>query len=573
MRQDANGATLDTAQAEQTNSVIRESDEQVTSPTPRVLILTSGTKKLASLSPFQRKEGCDRFGKVSRCEKLRDGGLEVEFTHERDAKRALSATEFTYTVRDGNVRRLVRLPISVSAHRTKNSSRGIIYCADLEGVSDDEIADGLSDFGVISARRIKSRKAGVMLPTHNIILTFNQLDIPREIFIGYERVKVRLYIPSPMRCYRCLRFGHTRDYCRNRPTCGICAAADHTGDSCTADTWKCINCDERQTPHTAFDPKCPALLREKEILAIKFTERLSFREARERYNSTHPKRSYASVAKEPRIDRAEIGQQREGNISQLISLLQSFGLSLSGPGVPSGPAASHTPQPATVVHADAGTQTSLSDAGEVSGSDPGGGWTLVRGRHGTGKTQAAMQCPGGVTPPTTAPRPAGMAVMEALRRGEEERRVREAKRARLVEKAREVLSSPGVDAALASSATQSPTLSEPPPTESSPPMGPPPPPPPLRRPPPLPPPATVAEATRPQSVPAHSAHKHTEERPTKRSLPWESSPTDSGSPRARQRCQPGSTPSRSSSADGRLRRGHARIQFGDKAPSGAAQYF
>ena len=67
--------------------------------TPRVLILSCEGRKLSSLSPFQRKEGCDRLGKVLRCEKLRDGGIEVEFANDADAKRALTATYFQYTSR------------------------------------------------------------------------------------------------------------------------------------------------------------------------------------------------------------------------------------------------------------------------------------------------------------------------------------------------------------------------------------------------------------------------------------------------------------------------------------------
>ena len=125
------------AQVGRTADVESRGGEQALLPTPRVLILSCEEKKLASLSPFQRKEGCDRFGKVIRCEKLRDGNIEVEFVNEDDARRALSATYFEYSTRDTNGKRLVKLPISVSAHRTKNSSRGIIYCVDLEDVSED----------------------------------------------------------------------------------------------------------------------------------------------------------------------------------------------------------------------------------------------------------------------------------------------------------------------------------------------------------------------------------------------------------------------------------------------------
>ena len=76
----------------------REGNRQAALLAPRVLMIHSEARKLSSLSPFQRKEGCDRFGKVTRCEKLRDGGIEVEFKDEKDATRALTATEFSYTV-------------------------------------------------------------------------------------------------------------------------------------------------------------------------------------------------------------------------------------------------------------------------------------------------------------------------------------------------------------------------------------------------------------------------------------------------------------------------------------------
>ena len=46
-----------------------------TPPCPRVLILSSDERRLSSLSPFQRRERCDKLGKVVRCEKLIDGGL------------------------------------------------------------------------------------------------------------------------------------------------------------------------------------------------------------------------------------------------------------------------------------------------------------------------------------------------------------------------------------------------------------------------------------------------------------------------------------------------------------------
>ena len=541
-------------------------------PTPRILIISCATKKLSSLSPFQRKEGCDRLGKATRCDKLRDGKIEVEFAEEKDAGRALAATEFAYTSRDDRGKRLVKLPISVSAHRTKNSSRGIIYCADLEDVSDNDIAEGLSDYGVVSARRIISRRAGTPVATHNIILTFNQVDTPRDVKVGFVRVRVRPYIPSPMRCFKCLKFGHTKEFCRNKETCGKCAATDHTGTDCTAEIKKCINCDSNQTPHSAFDKACPAFLKEKEIVSIKFTERVTFREAREKYEANHPQRSYASVTKEALPTRS--GVRRDSNIQQLISILQSFGLRLvpgpiaspelvastaTHPAAPSAPqpAATPVPPPATAPQATAGTQTSPTH-GDGQGD---GGWTLVRGRRGS--RTIAPRAESETSPPQSPlapPRPTGPAVTEAQRL-EEGRRARKATRARLSTRP-----PPGEGGAPALGV---PVPPETPPTGRSPPMGPPPPPPPLRRPPPPPPQVAAAKAQPPTVGPKQPVGR---DRPVKRSLPWEVSPTKGGSPRARQRIQPHAK-GRSSSVDGRLRRERARIQFGEGYDSGSTQYF
>ena len=147
----------------------------------------------------------------------------MEFQNDKDAERALSATHFTYTVKNESGRRCVQLQIKVSPHRTRNSSRGVIYCPDLEDTSDDDIVDGLAEYGVTAVRRFHTKKGGVTT-AHNLILTFNRLDLLREVFVEYLSVRVHPYIPVPMRCFSCLRFGHTRTNCWKSETCGKCAS-------------------------------------------------------------------------------------------------------------------------------------------------------------------------------------------------------------------------------------------------------------------------------------------------------------------------------------------------------------
>ena len=131
--------------------------------------MSSEQTKLASLTPFQRKDGCDRFGKVTRCDRLRDGSIEVELLSAVDAGKALNAKSFKYSVRNGGQKRDVSIPLTVSPHRTKNFRKGVITCAELRDTSDEEIADGLSHFGVTEARRITFRRGGSTIPTDSVI--------------------------------------------------------------------------------------------------------------------------------------------------------------------------------------------------------------------------------------------------------------------------------------------------------------------------------------------------------------------------------------------------------------------
>ena len=60
---------------------------------PKAPVLFFGERRLAFLSTFQRKEGCDEFGKVTRCDRLRDGGTEIAFAQAEDTRRTLMAKE------------------------------------------------------------------------------------------------------------------------------------------------------------------------------------------------------------------------------------------------------------------------------------------------------------------------------------------------------------------------------------------------------------------------------------------------------------------------------------------------
>ena len=419
-----------------------------------MLVLTCDQTKLSALSPFQRKDGCDRFGKVVRCDRLRDGSIEVEFVSGADAARALAATSFTFSKRDASGRHDVSLPITVVPHRTKNYTKGVISCYELNDTSDEEIADGLATSGVAEAKRLYVKKKGNVVPTSSIILTFDSTELPSHVAVDYSRVRVRPCIPNPMRCFKCQRFGHTRLHCRNRAVCARCASPDHLDEDCQTETLHCVNCGAGQTPHASFDKACPSYKKEREINSIKATKNISFREAREIYSQTHPAVTYAQKAKQAPVSAKTSLEQLSA--TQLLHLLKSFGLSVvAADASPAGAATATATNPmapplvAALVPPSPFTSTRGGETAAPVGGDDG--WTQVQRRRASERraTPPPQPAPPGASGTVPSPKRSSpvkeTAVMAALRRSAEEKRARDARRARLVERARETRQSPGTD--------------------------------------------------------------------------------------------------------------------------------
>ena len=180
------------------------------------------------------------------------------------------------------LKKLVQESVKVVAHEWHNQSQGVITCSLLKGYSDEDIAEGLAEQGVVRCRRIiKGMKSPRPEPTTTLILTFNTSLPPSRINIrtGLQE-RVRPYVPLPMRCFNCQEYGHTGTKCRKtQPICVRCSTGiseAHSSDSCQRPV-NCLHCNEN---HSVTSKSCSRYLLEKEIIAIKTTEHLTFAEAR-----------------------------------------------------------------------------------------------------------------------------------------------------------------------------------------------------------------------------------------------------------------------------------------------------
>jgi len=204
------------------------------------------------------------IGTVTSVRKTRAGHLLIETNNAHYSQKLLALTD------------LAGVSVKAEPHRTLNSCKGVIRCSDLKGLTKDEIVDGLHSQGVTDCFHItvKSDNNTDRRKTNTFILTFNTDTAPAHLNVGYLRVKVDRYIPNPLRCFKCQKFGHSSRLCRNEAVCHRCGEK-HAEENCS-NAAKCANC---SGPHGASSRECPVWLREKEVQKVKAEKNISFQQA------------------------------------------------------------------------------------------------------------------------------------------------------------------------------------------------------------------------------------------------------------------------------------------------------
>ena len=231
------------------------------SPYVKFMVISSqDNRKVAAKSPFkiQREHvkilGAEPHGVTKQCSRE----LMVEL-RSKEQERKLE-----------KVKSFLDIPVTVGPHKSLNTSKGVIKHSDFQDCIEEEFVDEFPDV-------IYARKGDVRIPTNTIVLTFDCPKPPSSLRAGYLTVPVRPYVPFPMRCFKCHKFGHGEDKCRRtNAVCGHCGKeyADH--HQCTAAAY-CINC---KGDHPAYSKQCPKFLEEQAILRYRAEHGGTFQQAR-----------------------------------------------------------------------------------------------------------------------------------------------------------------------------------------------------------------------------------------------------------------------------------------------------
>ena len=257
-------------------------DERVPRVFDKFFIVASSEqdKTFSKLSPFViEKTLFSTIGNTNNVKILKDGKLLVEICREKQGINLQKLESFC------------GIKCTISPHKTLNSSKGIIRDRRLFCCSEEEIKENLASQGVTHVKRITIRRDKEQVKTNTLILTFNNPKRPDKLKIFFQLISVSPYIPNPLRCYWCQKFGHHENNCRNPPKCGHCADARNHGEC--GNPVKCANCDG---PHPAYSNKCPVWQKEKEVTRVKFTNNVSYPEARKIVENI-PVQTYSTIVK------------------------------------------------------------------------------------------------------------------------------------------------------------------------------------------------------------------------------------------------------------------------------------
>ena len=156
----------------------------------------------------------------------------------------------------------------------------IVHCPALSKQNWEHILEFMGIQGVTDVRRINVHRDGALKPTNTFVFTFDSPVLPANVKIGFIQANVDVYIPNPLRCYKCQVFGHHENKCGRQAICVNCSMPEHCASGQCQRPAKCANC---SGDHSANSKDCPQWEKERKILKIKCENNLSFPEARKQF--------------------------------------------------------------------------------------------------------------------------------------------------------------------------------------------------------------------------------------------------------------------------------------------------
>lgn len=152
--------------------------------------------------------------------------------------------------------------------------KGVIWGVPI-GLTMEEVKTNLKGGNLKRARRLQVTRDGARKDSEYILLDFEEEVLPRKVTVGYLSYNVCEYVPRPVRCYNCQRFGHTAKVCKGRRRCAKCGE-DHEYADCVQKQAKCCNCGG---DHSVAYGGCEVMKKQKEIQQVRVQKKVTYADA------------------------------------------------------------------------------------------------------------------------------------------------------------------------------------------------------------------------------------------------------------------------------------------------------
>lgn len=207
----------------------------------------------------------NQLGDIKLAKVLRDGNLLILCKSKEQSEKACKMKEV------GKCKVISASKVGMG----ERGAKGVIWGIPLE-MSIDEIKANIKGGKIKEAKRLTVFKEGVRRETGSILLEFEGEYLPSKVYLGYIAYSVREYIPKPLRCFKCQRFGHTAAVCKGKVRCPRCGE-DHEYDKCGKKMQpKCCNCGGE---HSVTYAGCRIMKREMQIQQVRVKNKISYAEA------------------------------------------------------------------------------------------------------------------------------------------------------------------------------------------------------------------------------------------------------------------------------------------------------
>ncbi|XP_035989752.1 uncharacterized protein LOC118561624 isoform X2 [Fundulus heteroclitus] len=230
----------------------------------KVILKFKAGQDMIGISPINLSNGLKKvIGDVELAKVLRDGSLLIICKNAEQKNKAVKPQMVCK-------KEVLERKVVGEERGVKGVISGIPVGENLE-----ELKKVMKGGEIIGIKRLQAFRNGEKMDSTSILLDFKDKILPDKVMVGYMSFNVRAYIPPPLRCYKCQRYGHTANVCKGKQRCGRCGG-EHSYGECGNNPVKCCNCGGN---HTAAYAGCMVRKEAAEIQKVKIDKRITYAEA------------------------------------------------------------------------------------------------------------------------------------------------------------------------------------------------------------------------------------------------------------------------------------------------------